>query len=408
MLSFMPESRTGRLGSLDAYRGLIMLTLASGGFGLHQYAQTVTADSPRFGVWQFISFHTDHPVWVSNVHYVGVAYWDLIQPAFMFMVGVAMPFSYGKRFTRGDTFGQMTLHAASRAILLVLLGVFLSSTDKKETNWVFVNVLSQIGLGYFFVYLLMGRPTAVQILAAIAILGGYWYWFVRTPVPGAEGMQQFAEHFGKNENAAAYLDRKISNWFPRSQKFTEDRGGYTTLNFVPSIVTMLLGVMSGELLRDDHRPGREKLARLIGGGFLCMILGIAAGMTACPIIKRIWTPSWVLFSGAYVLWMLAAFYAVIDMLQWKRWAFPLIVLGVNSILLYFMGQLIRPWVESQLDIHLGLRNVTPAFLEKLLDIQHGQSIFDGPYRPITQRTGAMIVFWLICLWLYLQRTFIRI
>jgi predicted acyltransferase len=170
---------------------------------------------------------------------------------------------------------------------------------------------------------------------------------------------------------------------------------------------MLFGVMAGELLM-DKRPAREKLAILIGGGLLCMVLGVAAGETACPIIKRIWTPSWVLFSGAYVLWILAAFYFVADVLEWKRWTLPLVVLGVNSILLYLMGQLMRPWVEAQLDIHFGLRNVTTAGVERLLAIQHGDSIFSGPYEPILRRTGSMIVFWLICLWLYLQRTFIRI
>jgi heparan-alpha-glucosaminide N-acetyltransferase len=403
----MPETKTGRLVSLDAYRGLIMLTLASSAFGLHAFAKSVPTDSSHYGFWQLISFHTDHPPWISNVHYVGVSYWDLIQPAFMFMVGVAMPFSFAKRVTRGDTYGWMTLHALFRSIILILLGVFLSSTDRHETNWTFVNVLSQIGLGYIFVYFLMGRHAALQILAGIAILGGYWYWFVHTPVPGAESMQQFANHFQKNENAAAYFDRMFLNWFPRPERFVENSGGYTTLNFVPSIVTMLFGVMAGELLM-DKRPAREKLAILIGGGLLCMVLGVAAGETACPIIKRIWTPSWVLFSGAYVLWILAAFYFVADVLEWKRWTLPLVVLGVNSILLYLMGQLMRPWVEAQLDIHFGLRNVTTAGVERLLAIQHGDSIFSGPYEPILRRTGSMIVFWLICLWLYLQRTFIRI
>ena len=140
-----------------------------------------------------------------------------------------------------------------------------------------------------------------------------------------------------------------------------------------------------------------------------MVLAVAAGETeACPIVKRIWTPSWVLFSGAYVLWILAAFYFIVDVLEWKRWTLPLVVLGVNSILLYLMSQLMRPWIETQLDHLAGLRNMTPAWLERALNIQHGDSIFDGPFKSITRRTGAMIVFWLICTWLYIQRTFIRI
>src|SRR5579871_5096094 len=273
MLSLMAQPTAGRLVSLDAFRGLIMLSLASGAFGLHAYAESVRADSAHAGIWNFIWFRTDHlkDGWVTTVNHIGVSYWDLIQPAFMFMVGVAMPFSYAKRFTRGDTYGKMTLHALFRSILLVLLGVFLMSTEKPQADWNFVNVLTQIGLGYMFAFLLMGRHTALQILAGIAILGGYWYWFVHTPVPGAGSMEQFAAHFAKNENAAAYFDRKFMNWFPRPAPFVENSGGYTTLNFVPSIVTMLLGVMAGEALMDKRTP-REKLARLIGGGILCMVL----------------------------------------------------------------------------------------------------------------------------------------
>jgi predicted acyltransferase len=402
----MSELKAGRLVSLDAYRGLIMLTLAASGFGLLGYANNVLKEHPDSQIWQFVKFQTDHPAWHSDFNWVGVSYWDLIQPSFMFMVGVAMPFSYSKRLTRGDSYGKMTLHALFRSIALILLGVFLESTSGPQTRWSFVCVLSQIGLGYMLVYFLLGMPNAVKLLAGIAMLAGYWYWFVHTPVPSAGSMENFAEHFGKNENAAAYLDRTFLNWFP-PHEFKENTGGYATLNFVPSMVTMLLGVMCGELLQGDRRE-QSKLVILFAGGAVLMALGLAAGHTVCPIVKRIWTPSWVLFSGAYCLWILGAFYAVIDVVGFKRLAFPLVVLGVNSILLYLMGQLLRPWVVSQLDIHFGMRNLTPGWLERALEIQHGQSIFSGPYSPITRATGAMAVFWLICLWLYRQRLFIRI
>src|SRR5438045_2602050 len=123
----MAETKAGRLVSLDAYRGLIMLTLAAGGFGLLAYAKTRLEHEPDSALWQTVKLHTDHPDWVSNFKYVGVSYWDLIQPSFMFMVGVAMPFSYTKRLNRGESYGQMALHAFFRSIVLILLGVFLES-----------------------------------------------------------------------------------------------------------------------------------------------------------------------------------------------------------------------------------------------------------------------------------------
>src|SRR5262249_55997524 len=115
--------------------------------------------------------------------------------------------------------------------------------------------------------------------------------------------------------------------------------------------TLLLGRMSGEMLQGD-RKNSSKLLIVFGGGVVLMALSLAVE-PYCPIVKRIWTPSWVLFSGAYVLWMLGAFYAVIDVIGFKWWAFPLVVLGVNSILLYLMGQLLRPWVAQQFQIHFA-------------------------------------------------------
>src|SRR5260221_571903 len=150
----MADLKAGRLVSLDAYRGLIMLTLAASGFGLLAYSKARLEQDPSSGLWQTVKFHTDHPEWVSNVGRIGVSFWDLIQPSFMFMVGVAMPFSYAKRMTRGDSYLSMATHAFVRSVILVLLGVFLESTSAKHTNWHFPCVLSQIGLGYFILFLL--------------------------------------------------------------------------------------------------------------------------------------------------------------------------------------------------------------------------------------------------------------
>lgn len=393
-------SRIGRLVSLDAFRGLIMLTLAANGFGLLGLAREKLKSEPDSKVWQFVKFHTDHPPWESNFYWVGVSYWDLIQPSFMFMVGVAMPFSYTKRLNRGDSFWRMAGHALTRSIILILLGVFLSSAWSKQTNWTFVNVLTQIGLGYFFVFLLMGRPAILQLLVGAAALVGYWYWFVHYPTPGATA---YADHFAKNVNAASHFDEWFLNLFPRPTRFTENEGGYCTLNFIPSAVTMLMGVMSGELLMSDRKPW-TKVNILAALGIVSMILGVTAGYYVCPIVKRIWTPSWVLFSGAYVLWILAAFYLVTEVIGFKWWAYPLVWLGANSILLYVMGQLMRNWTRDQLLIHFG--NV--KFNLGQFHFDYRQAMSSGPYASVWVSCSVMLVFWLICLWLYRQKTFVRI
>ena len=415
----MAETRSGRLVSLDAFRGLIMLTLAGSGFGLHDLAKAKLADNGPSRIWEFVKFQTDHPDWVSNFGPAGtsslsaslrekapfgVCYWDLIQPSFMFMVGVAMPFSYAKRLNQGDTFWKMARHAFFRSWILILLGVFLSSAYAKQTDWTFVNVLTQIGLGYFFVFLLLGRPTGVQALVAVAVLIGYWTCFVLYPTPGAVS---FADHFAKNANAAWAFDTRFLNWFPRPKLFEENSGGYCTLNFVPSMVTILMGVMSGQLLQ-SKRGSWTKVWILVASGAVCMVLALAAGHYVCPIVKRIWTPSWVLFSGAYVLWILAAFYALVDAIGLKFWTYPLVVLGANSILLYVMDQLLKGWTKSQLLIHFGNWERHWTLFGYQIDLNYRTFMTEGPYSHVWSACSVMLVFWLICLWLYRQQTFVRI
>ncbi|MGE4004230.1 MAG: hypothetical protein AB7I48_28955, partial [Planctomycetaceae bacterium] len=163
-----------RLASLDAYRGFIMTMLAASGFGVARFASL----PPEAPVWQFrerefwehLAFHFEHPDWGSRFGLMGISCWDLIQPAFMFMVGVAMPFSYASREAAGQNKGRRIGHALWRAVVLVLLGVFLYSLGSPRTNWIFPNVLAQIGLGYFFAYLLLGRRHWIQWTALGGIL----------------------------------------------------------------------------------------------------------------------------------------------------------------------------------------------------------------------------------------------
>lgn len=424
-----PPARTGRtrparLLSLDAYRGFIMIMLAASGFGIHQLVQ-LPADAPvwkelDYAVWQKIGIHFEHATWSTNFRVenadrwdvpFGVSFWDMIQPAFMFVVGVAMPYSYARRQRLGHSVGRRTAHAIWRAIVLVLLGVFLSSAWSQQTNWTFANVLCQIGLGYVFVYALMGRRFWVQLLFFVLILVGYWglffsyappkdYDFAKVgaaPETVCEG--QFAS-WSKNANIAHHVDVWLLNQFPRPKDdaFVYNKGGYATLNFVPSMATMLLGVFCGQLLRSERRWW-EKFLLLVIGGAVCLGLGLLAGEYACPIVKRIWTPSWVLFSGAWVIWALAAFYLVFDLCRLRFLAFPLVVVGMNSIAMYMMGQLLRPWTMRQVRIH---------FTEPLQALLGSGALADDMFGRVVGPTSAVIMFWLIALWLYRQKYFVRV
>ncbi len=327
----------------------------------------------------------------------------------MFMVGVAMAYSYATRQARGQSYGRMLLHAIIRSIVLVLLGVFLRSDGRQQTNWTFMDVVSQIGLGYTFLFLLWGRRPWVQFSAAMLILVGYWCLFYFYPLPPADfdykavgvsenwpHLEGTAAHWDKNTNVAAAFDRWFLNLFPRPKPFVYDRDGYPTLNFIPSLATMIFGLMAGGLLRSS-RGGWAKFAILVvcGGAALAAGWALEAG-GICPIVKVIWTPSWAVYSTGWTLLMLAGFYAVIDLVGLRRWSFPLIVVGMNSITMYVMAHLMQGWLRHTLETHFGA-NVLTLF-----------GHVDAVYQPIVFHALPLFVMWLICLWLYRQRIFIRI
>ena len=265
---------------------------------------------------------------------------------------------------------------------------------------------AQIGLGYVFLFLVWNRPHWLQAAAAVLILVGYWLAFALYPLPTENfdyatvglptnwtHLTGFAVHWDKNTNAAAAFDRWFLNLFPRPEPFVFDKEGYPTLNFIPSLATMIFGLMAGELLR-SARSNSAKLTRLIACGLAALAIGWmldAAGI--CPLVKRIWTPSWTIFSTGWVLLMLAAFYGLIDILGWRRWTWPLVVVGMNSIVIYCLSELLAPWIAATLKTHFG---------------QHLFDLFGQNYAPITESVFVLLVLWLICAWMYRQRIFVRI
>lgn len=395
-MSGISATSAERLVSLDAYRGFIMLMMTTEGWGFPQTAKKF----PDSRLWQVLGEQFEHVAWV------GCSFWDLIQPAFMFMVGVSMAYSYASRLAKGHSYARMFGHAVYRSLVLVLLGVFIYSNGQARTNFTFVNVLAQIGLGYTFLFLLWNRPVWVQATAAAAILIGYWAWFATHPLPAEDfnyrsvglpknwaSLEGFEAHWNKATNAAADFDRWFLNLFPRSKPFTHNFGGYQTLNFIPALATMIFGLMTGEVLRSS-RSGKEKLLRIIAWGFAGVASGaLIASLGICPMVKRIWTPTFGLYSTGWVLLMLGAFYAVIDLRGKKRWSFPLVIVGMNSLAIYMMDQLLRPWMEKTLKTHFG-----PNVFD----------ILGEPYYPIVQQTLILVAFWLACFWMYRQRIFVRI
>lgn len=381
-----PSARkSSRLLSLDAYRGFIMVILASSGLGAVQLAKQFPDT-----LWADIGRQFSHTPWI------GCTLWDLIMPAFMLMVGVSMPLSYARRRAQGDSFGTQFRHAAIRALVLIALGWWLQNQQS-----LFLNVLTQIGLGYLFVFLLLDRSVRVQLMALVGVLMGYGLLYALYPVPGegfnfaARGataqnlLPGFWAHWSKNLNVGTQFDIWLLNHFPQDKPFVTHVGSTVTLNFISSMANMILGVMSGQRLVRESTP-QSKFRWLVGVGALCMTVALVVGLTLCPIVKRIWTPSFALFSGAWTLWMLAAFYWLIEIRGWRRWAFPLAVVGMNSIAIYIMTLLWPAWIQKTLTTHLGAH------------------LFEGTYEPVWTRASILVILWLCCWWLNRRKIFFKI
>lgn len=374
-----PPHATERLLSLDVYRGMVMLLLASSGFGIAKYAAKL--EGP-FAEW--LVFQGTHPDWNSQFSLFGLALWDLIQPAFMFIVGVSMPFSYEKRANLGESYVSRLRHAWTRAILLTLLGVFLQSLRHDQTYWIFTNVLSQIGLGYGFLFFFVGKSWRAQFIGGGVILIAYYFLMLFLP----SGLEEWRMHFANGPSFPQQFDNWILNLFPREKPFTGHV--YATLNFVPSIVTMLMGLMSGQVLKNTSLSSAAKLKRLWISAAALLLTGAILGLTICPVVKKLWTPSWVLFSGGWAIALLALCYWIIDVKKWNGWVFPFVVVGLNPLTMYLLGMMSRGWFLDNFRRHLP------------------DSLLAGPTRPIIEATLLVIVFWLILWWMYRRKIFLRL
>ncbi len=316
-----------------------MLALAAGSFGLAKAARHF----PENSLWKLLASQSEHAPWI------GCSLADLLQPLFLFIVGAALPLAHANRRRQGQGESRIAWRIVRRAAILVLLGVLLEAGKRDIVAVSFVNVLAQVGLGYAFVALLADRGFRIQLLAVSVILLATWLAFALYPLPAAGGERSYGNapradaaserlpgffaHWNKDDNIAAAFDRRFLNLFPRRKPFVRQGGGYQTLNFIPSMATMLLGVMAGRLLLGPRTPS-SKLSVLLTAGLLCGEAGLILSYTICPCVKRLWTPSWVLLSGGGAFWALAAFYWLIDVRRYRRWCLPLAGIGRKTLVLY--------------------------------------------------------------------------
>jgi len=397
--ALLPDAKPSppeRLTSIDAYRGFVMFLMVAEALHLGKVSRLI----PDSTFWQFLASQQSHREWV------GCSLHDLIQPSFTFLVGVALPFSIASRQAKGQGFPKMLGHAIWRSFLLIALGIFLRSTGSSQTNFTFEDTLTQIGLGYTFAFLVaFARPKAHWIALSV-ILIGYWAAWALYPLPPADfdwktvgvrpdwvHLTGFAQHWDKNWNLGTAFDQWFLNLFPRKNPFAYNGGGYLTLSFIPTLGTMLFGLIAGVWLRSE-RTQWQKIQTMLIAATICFAVSAVLHFSGInPVVKRIWTPAWTIFSAAWCFVFLSVFYFIIDVKGYKKWAFPLVVIGMNSIAIYCLSHLIDGFILKTFQTHFG-QNLFNAFGEAY------STLFSG--------AALIVVLWLILYWMYRRQLFLRV
>ncbi len=362
------NSTQSRLLSLDFFRGFTMVLLVVEFTHLYSY---LIAPEFKGTIIHSIGTQLHHHPWN------GLRFWDLIQPFFMFIVGVAMPLSFAKRTAKGESYRSILKHILLRSFLLLLLGWALSCIARGEIVFHFQNVLAQLSVTILIAFLIMRKPAFVQILFSIGLLVLTEVLYRTFPVSG------FNQPFVSDRNFGAWFDMLISGKL--------SSGHWVSFNAIPTAGHTIWGVLAGQLLMSS-KTNKQKLLIMAIAGAIGLVIGYGLNPIT-PIIKRIATTSFVFASGGWALLGLAASFWLIDMMSMKRGVLFFAVVGMNPLFIYIFAhvggarlidQIVRPFT-------LALFGFTGELTVNLI-------------------TSSVVAFclWYICYWMYKRKLFIKI
>jgi len=358
-----------RVTSIDFFRGFTMFLLA--GEATELYSQL---EKSHIGIIQFIGMEFSHHEW----H--GLHFWDLIQPFFMFIVGVAIPFAVANRIKKGDSLNTITKHAIKRSCLLLFLGWALYFADAGKLVFRFQNVLAQLSVTYLVAFLIRNKSFKFQIIFTLVILLLIDLAYRFFPVEG------FNHPWVNFENLGAWFNNKIEGVDKASE--------WATLNFISTTAHTVWGVLCGKLLMSD-KPAVKKIQILMIAGVSALLIGYSLdGLNITPIIKKIATSSFVFASGGWAIIALCFSYWLIDVRKkFISGSKMFIIVGMNSIFIYLFF--------SIGGAHLIRRMVAP--FSNLLFTWGGESTVE-----IITSLGIWAVMWYLCFWLYKNKMFVKI
>lgn len=362
-----------RVQSVDVLRGFDMFWISGGDHLFHALAIATG--------WSWVVFLSGQ---LKHSSWAGFTFYDLIQPLFLFITGMTLPLSVGRRLARGQTRWEVFRRLLTRALFLVILG----HLDKNGAiafdvpHIRFTSVLGRIGVaGLAAGVIIMFARVRAQIMWAVGILIVYWALLTFVPAPG-----QPAPSFKQGVNIVDYLDQHVMPG--RLASGNHDANGW--FSTPPVVATVLMGALAGAWLLSAGTMAR-KLLGLAGTGLSLVALGWLWGLQF-PIIKHIWTSSYVLYTAGWSCLLLALFYAIIDGLRWRRWAFLFLLIGMNPLLIYFLG---------------NTRIVDFGYIAKFF---LGFSYASAPpdLRAVWQALATIVVELVFLYWLYRRKFFWRV
>jgi predicted acyltransferase len=358
-----------RLLSIDALRGFDMFLIVGGGAII-----TELLKAPRSPALEPLLAQTDHVPWE------GFVFWDLIMPLFLFIVGVVMPFSFAKRLQRGDSKKQIMLHVLKRSAILFVLGIIVQGrllTFDLHKLHIYCNTLQAIAAGYLgSSVLLLFTNKKQQAAATAALLLIFWAAMALIPFGGHP-----AGTLLPDANFALHIDNLVLGRFGDGTPYT---WVFSSLTFICSV---MLGVFAGHILRSDAEKMR-KFGILVAAGAACLVVSLAWDQVF-PIIKHIWTSSFVLFAGGLSFILLALFYLVIDVWNIRKWSLPFVVIGANAIAVYTAFHV------------FDFRRLADSLVG-------GLHQFLGTWYTPVQALTAFALVWGILYYMYRKKTFIKI
>jgi len=360
-----------RLDSLDALRGYDMMFI----MGVAALIKAICALFPG-GADSWIALQMRHVEWD------GFHLFDTIFPLFLFIAGISFPFSYSKQLERGMSRGGIYRKIIKRALILFLLGLVYNGLFSLEFDHLrFFSVLGRIGFAWMFAALLFinFKPAVRGWIAAAILLG---YWFLSTiPAPDAP----MADPLSMEGCLVGYIDRTL---FPgHLHKTIFDPEGL--LSLLPSIVTAMLGMFTGEFVRKDGISGNRKTVWMLAAATAMLIICLVWN-NWLPVNKKLWSSSYVMAAGAYSLYMFAIFYWVIDVRKWNGWILPFKVIGMNSIAVYMLPGII------------SFAYTSDFFLNGVI------SKCSEPWAEVISLAGYVTVYWLFAYFLYRKKVFLKV